>query len=252
MRLKNKVAIVTGGGTGIGEAIAKLFAKEEAKVAITGRRKEKLEEVVKAISQTGGQALALPGSVTVESDIQNAVASTIRTFGRVDILVNNAGNLFYAGPLHETTDKVWDETMDLFLKSVFRFTRAVIPQMLKQGGGSILNISTIAGLKAMPGYPAHAYAAAKAGVVMLTKTVAIQYAKGKIRCNCICPAGVDTPGVAGMTSDPKAREWFDSIHPIGRMGKPEEVAQAAIYFASDESAWTTGAILSVDGGIMAQ
>ncbi|MCI0526677.1 MAG: SDR family oxidoreductase [Nitrospira sp.] len=252
MKLKNKVAIVTGGGTGIGEAIAKLFAKEEAKIAITGRRKEKLEEVVKAISQAGGQALALPGSVTVESDVQNAVASTIRTFGRVDILVNNAGNLFYAGPLHETTDKVWDETMDLFLKSVFRFTRAVIPQMLKQGGGSILNISTIAGLKAMPGYPAHAYAAAKAGVVMLTKTVAIQYAKDKIRCNCICPAGVDTPGVAGMTSDPKAREWFDSIHPIGRMGKPEEVAQAAIYFASDESAWTTGAILPVDGGIMAQ
>jgi NAD(P)-dependent dehydrogenase (short-subunit alcohol dehydrogenase family) len=252
MRLKNKVAVVTGGGSGIGEAIAKLFAKEGAKVTITGRRKEKLEEVVKAISQAGGQGLAVPGSVTVEADVQNTVASTIRTFGRIDILVNNAGNLFYTGPLHETTDKVWDETMDIFLKGVFRFTRAAIPQMLKQGGGSILNISTIAGLKAMPNFPAHAYATAKAGVVMFTKTVAIEYAKNKIRCNCICPAGVDTPGVAGMTSDPKAREWFDSIHPVGRMGKPEEIAQAAIYFVSDESAWTTGAILSVDGGIMAQ
>jgi dihydroanticapsin dehydrogenase len=232
--------------------MAKLFAGEGAKVMITGRRKEKLEEVMKAISQADGQALAVPGSVTVETDVQNAVASTMRTFGRIDVLVNNAGNLFHAGPLHETTDKVWDETMDIFLKGVFRFTRAVIPQMLKQGGGSIVNISTVAGLKAMPGFPAHAYAAAKAGVVMLTKTVAIQYAKDKIRCNCICPAGVDTPGVAGLTSDPKAREWFDSIHPIGRMGKPEEIAQAALYFASDDSSWTTGSILTVDGGVMAQ
>ncbi len=252
MRLKNKVAIITGGGSGIGEAIAKLFAKEGAKVTITGRRKEKLEEVVKSIERSGGHALAVPGSVTVEEDVQNAVTSTIRTFGRIDILVNNAGNLFYAGPLHETTDKIWDETIDLFLKGVFRFTRAVIPQMLKQGGGSMINISTTAGLKAIPGFPAHAYAAAKAGVVMLTKTVAIQYAKDQIRCNCICPAGVDTPGVAGLTSDPKSREWFDSIHPVGRMGRPEEIAQAAIYFASDESVWTTGAILPVDGGVMAQ
>ena len=214
--------------------------------------KSPLDIVRWAISQAGGQALAVPGSVTVEPDVQNTVTSTIRTFGRIDILVNNAGNLFHAGPLHETTDKIWDETLDIFLKGVFRFTRAVIPQMLKQGGGSIINISTVAGLKAMPGFPAHAYSAAKAGLVMLTKTVAIEYAKNKIRCNGICPAGVDTPGVADMTKDPKAREWFDSIHPLGRMGKPEEIAQAAVYFASDEAAWTTGAILSVDGGSMAQ
>jgi NAD(P)-dependent dehydrogenase (short-subunit alcohol dehydrogenase family) len=252
MRLKSKVAIVTGGSSGIGEAIARLFAKEGAKVTITGRRKEKLEEVVETITQAGGQALDVPGSVTVEADVQNAVTSTIRTFGRIDILVNNAGNLFYAGPLHETEDKVWDETLDIFLKGVFRFTRAVIPQMLKQGGGSIINISTVVGLKAMPGFSAHAYSAAKGGVVMLTKTVAIEYAKNKIRCNCICPAGVDTPGVASFVTDPKNREWFNAIHPIGRMGKPEEIAQAAVYFASDEAAWTTGAIMPVDGGIMAQ
>ncbi|MBI3604821.1 MAG: SDR family oxidoreductase, partial [Nitrospirae bacterium] len=168
------------------------------------------------------------------------------------ILVNNAGNLFHVAPLHETTDQVWDETMDIFLKGVFRFTRAVIPQMLNQGGGSIVNISTAVALKAMPGFSAHPYSAAKAGVNILTKTVAIEYAKNKIRCNGVCPRGVDTPGVAGMIANPQGRSAFNNMHPVGRIGEPEEIAQAALYFASDESAWTTGSILSVDGGIMAQ
>jgi dihydroanticapsin dehydrogenase len=252
MRLENKVAIVTGGGSGIGEAIAKLFAREGALVAITGRRKEVLEQVVSDIRQEGGRALAIPGSVTQEPDVREAVGATVRTFGRVDILVNNAGNLFFLGPLHETTDSIWDETMDIFLKGVFRFTRAVIPHMLKQGAGNILNISTAGGLKAFPGFEGHAYQAAKAGVIMLTKTMAAHYAKHKIRCNCICPGGVETPAALPMLSDPKSRAWMESLHPIGRIGQPDEIAQAAIYFASDESSWTTGSIMTVDGGIMAQ
>ena len=252
MRLKNKTAIVTGGGSGIGEAIALRFAQEGARVAITGRRKEALERVAKAIELAGGHALALPGSVTNEADVRLAVEATLRSFGRIDVLVNNAGNLFHAGPLHETTDQVWNDTIDLFLTSVFRFSRAVIPHLLKQGSGSIVNISTVAALKAMPGFPAHAYAAAKAGVNMLTKTIAIQYATQGIRCNAICPAGVDTPGVASLTSDTKQRAGFDAMHPVGRMGRPEEIAHAAVYFASEESAWTTGSILSVDGGVTAQ
>ena len=252
MRLKNKTAIVTGGGSGIGEAIALRFAQEGARVAMTGRRKEALERVAKAIELAGGHALALPGSVTNEADVRLAVEATLRSFGRIDVLVNNAGNLFHAGPLHETTDQVWNDTIDLFLTSVFRFSRAVIPHLLKQGSGSIVNISTVAALKAMPGFPAHAYAAAKAGVNMLTKTIAIQYATQGIRCNAICPAGVDTPGVASLTSDAKQRAGFDAMHPVGRMGRPEEIAHAAVYFASEESAWTTGSILSVDGGVTAQ
>jgi NAD(P)-dependent dehydrogenase (short-subunit alcohol dehydrogenase family) len=252
MRLKNKTAIVTGGGSGIGEAIALRFAQEGARVAITGRRKDALERVAKAIELAGGHALALPGSVTNEADVRLAVEATLRSFGRIDVLVNNAGSLFHAGPLHETTDQVWNDTIDLFLTSVFRFSRAVIPHLLKQGSGSIVNISTAAALKAMPGFPAHAYAAAKAGVNMLTKTIAIQYAKQGIRCNAICPAGVDTPGVASLTSDAKQRAGFNAMHPVGRMGRPEEIAHAAVYFASEESAWTTGSILSVDGGVTAQ
>lgn len=251
MRLEHKIAIVTGGGTGIGEALAKVFAREGAKVAITGRRKEELGRVVRDIEQKGGQALALPGSVTNEADVREAVAATVRTFGRLDILVNNAGNLFQTAPLHETTDQLWDETFDVFMKGTFRFIRAALPQMLQQGGGSILNISTIGGLKAIPGYPGHAYQSAKAGVIMLTKTVAVNYAKQNIRCNCICPAGVVTPGVAGMLEDPQTKAYFEGLHPMGRLGQPEEIAEAAIYFASNESRWTTGSILAVDGGIMA-
>ena len=251
MRLENKIAIVTGGGTGIGEAIAKVFAREGARVAITGRRKNELERVVREIERKGGQALALPGSVTNEQDVQDAVAATVRTFGRLDILVNNAGNLFHAARLHETTDQIWDETFDVFMKGTFRFIRAAIPRMLQQDGGSILNISTVAGLKAILGFEAHAYQAAKAGVIMLTKTVAVHYAKQNIRCNCICPAGVVTPPVTVMLEDPQTKAWFEGTHPMGRLGQPEEIAEAAVYFASDESRWTTGSILTVDGGVMA-
>jgi NAD(P)-dependent dehydrogenase (short-subunit alcohol dehydrogenase family) len=251
MRLKGKVGLVTGGGTGIGEAIAKAFAREGAAVVVTGRRKPVLEKVVREIEREGGRALAVPGSVTVEADVREAVNATVRAYGRVDVLVNNAGNLFHAGPLHETSDQIWNDTLDVFLTGTFRFTRAVIPQMLKQGGGSIINISTVGALKAIPFFPGHAYQAAKAGVVMFTKTVAVHYAKDKIRCNCICPAAVETPGVAEWIKDPKARAMMDGIHPLGRMGKPDEIAPPAVYFASDESAWTTGAILPIDGGMMA-
>lgn len=251
MRLANKVVIVTGGGTGIGEAIAKTFAREGAKVAITGRRKEELERVVKDIERTSRSALALRGSVTDEGDVREAVSATVRTFGRLDVLVNNAGNLFYAGPIHETTDQIWDETFDIFLKGTFRFIRAAIPQMLKQGGGSIINISAVGGLKAIPGFPGHAYQAAKAGVNLLTKTVAVEYAKGGIRCNCICPAGVLTPPIEEMMKDTATKTFFEHLHPMGRLGKPEDIAECAIYFASDESHWTTGGVLPVDGGVMA-
>jgi NAD(P)-dependent dehydrogenase (short-subunit alcohol dehydrogenase family) len=252
MRLVGKVVVVTGGGTGIGEAIARRFAAEGARVAITGRRKDALEQVVARIERAGGRGLALPGSVAIETDVQRAVEATLRAFGQIDVLVNNAGNLFHAGWLHEMTDQTWSDTIEVFLTGTFRFSRAVIPPMLRQGCGSIINISTVAALKAMPGFPAHAYAAAKAGVNMLTKTIAVQYAKQGIRCNAICPAGVDTPGVAGVMSDPAQREAFNGVHPVGRIAKPEEIAASAVYFASDESGWTTGSILTVDGGVSAQ
>src|SRR5881296_2389237 len=153
MRLADKVAIVTGGGTGIGAAIATTFAREGAKVTITGRRKEILGEIADAIAAAGGHALAVPGSVTDEADVQHAVQATLARFGRVDVLVNNAGSVLHAGPLHETADEIWDGVMDVFLKGVFRFSRAVIPHMQRQGGGSIVNIGSVLGLKASLAFP---------------------------------------------------------------------------------------------------
>ena len=248
MRLANKVAIVTGGGTGIGAAIARTFAREGAKVTITGRRKEPLDRVADEIAAAGGHALAVPSSVTDEADVQRAVQATLATFGRIDTLVNNAGNASHAGPLHETSDEVWDNVMDVFLKSVFRFSRAVIPHMQRQGGGSIINIGSVLGLKAAPGFPVHPYAAAKAGVAMLTKTIAVHYAKDGIRCNCVAPALTETPMIESRLSDAAVRRTIEAQYPLGR---PEDIAQGVLYLASDDAAWTTGTIMTVDGGIMA-
>jgi NAD(P)-dependent dehydrogenase (short-subunit alcohol dehydrogenase family) len=251
MRLADKVTIVTGGGTGIGAAIARTFAHEGAKVTITGRRKELLDEVADQIAAAGGHALAVPSSVTDEADVQRAVQATLATFGRADILVNNAGNLSHAGPLHETSDEIWDNVMDVFLKSVFRFSRAVIPHMQRQGGGSIVNIGSVLGLKAAPAFPVHPYAVAKAGVAMLTKTIAVHYAKDSIRCNCVAPALTETPLIESRLKDAAVRKTMEAQYPLGRLGRPDDIAQAVLYLASDDAAWTTGTIVTVDGGIMA-
>lgn len=251
MRLADKVTIVTGGGTGIGAAIARTFAHEGAKVTITGRRKELLDEVADQTAAAGGHALAVPSSVTDEADVQRAVQATLATFGRVDILVNNAGNLSHAGPLHETSDEIWDNVMDVFLKSVFRFSRAVIPHMQRQGGGSIVNIGSVLGLKAALAFPVHPYAVAKAGVAMLTKTIAVHYAKDGIRCNCVAPALTETPMIESRLKDAAVRRTMEAQYPLGRLGRPDDIAQAVLYLASDDAAWTTGTIVTVDGGIMA-
>ena len=215
MRLADKVAIVTGGGTGIGAAIATTFAREGAKVTITGRRKEILGEIADAIAAVGGHALAVPGSVTDEGDVQHAVQATLATFGRIDVLVNNAGSLLHAGPLHETADEIWDGVIDVFLK----------------GGGSIVNIGSVLGLKA---------------------TIAVHYAKDGIRCNCGAPAVTETPLMESRLKDPAARTAMEARVPLGRLGRPDGVAQAVLYFASGDAAWATGTVLTVDGGIMAQ
>ena len=251
MRLADKVTIVTGGGTGIGAAIARTFAHEGAKVTITGRRKELLDEVADQIAAAGGHALAVPSSVTDEADVQRAVQATVATFGRVDILVNNAGNLSHVGPLHETSDEIWDNVMDVFLKSVFRFSRAVIPHMQRRGGGSIVNIGSVLGLKAALAFPVHPYAVAKAGVAMLTKTIAVHYAKDGIRCNCVAPALTETPMIESRLKDAAVRRTMEAQYPLGRLGRPDDIAQAVLYLASDDAAWTTGTIVTVDGGIMA-
>ncbi|HZC68747.1 MAG TPA: SDR family oxidoreductase [Nitrospirales bacterium] len=249
MKLNGKVVLITGGGTGIGEATAKLFAVEGALVTITGRRKDVLENVAKVIVANGGKALAIAGSVTDEAHVQSAVDQTVRTFGKIDILVNNAAIGGFGKQLHDITDQEWQEILDTNLTGVFRVTRAVIPHMLGRGG-AIVNVSSVAGMVAIQ--KSVAYSATKGALLAMTRCLAIDYAKEKIRCNCVCPALVDTPMAADAIADPALNAAMAAAHPIGRFGTPDDVARLLLYLASDDASWVTGSIFTIDGGLTAQ
>ena len=249
MKLNGKVALITGGGTGIGEATAKLFAAEGALVAITGRRKDVLEKVAKVIVANGGKALAIAGSVTDDAQVQSTVDQTVRTFGKIDILVNNAAIGDFGLLLHETTDQTWSGILDTNLTGVFRVTRAVLPHMLGRGG-AIVNVSSVAGMIGIP--KSAAYSATKGALLALTRCLAIDYAKEKIRCNCVCPALVDTPMAADAIADPAMNAAMAAQHPIGRFGTPADVARLLLYLVSEDASWVTGSIFTIDGGLTAQ
>ncbi len=249
-RLDGKVALITGGGVGIGAAIARLFAREGAAVVITGRRKEMLERLVLEVEAEQGRALAIAGSVTDEAHVRAAVSQAMRTFGQINVLVNNAGVGAFGKTLHETDDATWDEVLAVNLTGVFRFTRAIVPEMLKAGGGSIVNISSIAGSVGLP--LGAAYGATKGGLDALTRCVAVDYAKQGIRCNAVSPGLVATPMADPLINDPARLAKVLAVYPIARPGKPEEVANLVLYLASDEAAWVTGANFAIDGGMTTQ
>lgn len=246
-RLEGKVAVITGGNAGIGEAVAKRFASEGASVVVTGRRQQELDRVVKIIRQNNGKALAVVGSVTDEAHAQEAVRKAVDSFGRIDILVNNAGIGDFGKRLHEIDDATWNTVFDINLTGVFRMTRAVVPQMLKQGAGSIVNISSVASLVGIPGLSA--YAASKGGLDALTRALAIDYAKDGIRCNVVNPALIDTPMAAPLMANPEMLQSLLSQYAIRRAGTPEEVAGMVLYLASDEAKWVTGGTFTIDGGM---
>ena len=246
-RLSGKVAVITGGNAGIGEAIAKAFAREGALVVITGRRKGELDRVVSDIVKAQGKAFAVAGSVTDESHIQEAVRRTVQQFGQLDILINNAGVGDFGKRLHEIDDVTWAHVLDINLSGVFRMTRAVLPQMLKQEKGVIINISSIASLVGLPTLPV--YAASKGALDAMTRALAVDYAKEGIRCNVVNPGLIDTPMAAPLMSNAELLDPILSHYPIRRAGKPEEVANMVLYLASDEAAWVTGGTFPIDGGM---
>jgi dihydroanticapsin dehydrogenase len=243
MKLAGKVALVTGSSRGIGKAIADLFAKEGAFVVITAKDQAKLQKTAKEL----GDVLFVPADIRKESEVQDVVRRTIEKHGRLDILVNNAGVFPKIKPLHEISEPEWNEVIDVNLTGQFRFTKAAMPH-LQKNGGTIINIASNAGLKAYENFDADAYSASKAALVMLTKTWAIEYAKNKIRVNCICPGVVETDMAQEFLATPALREIQNSQYPIGRFGTVDDVAKSALYFASDDSSWVTGAILALDGG----
>ena len=228
MRLKDKIAIITGGGSGIGLSTAHAFCKEGAKVVLFGRRKDKLE---KAAEKIGGLALPIQGDMNKNDDLDRLINETLNNFKGIDILVNNAG-IFNGAPLHEISDSQWDALMDINIRSVFQLTKRVLPVMIAQKKGSIIHISSILGLIAVP-------------------QVAAYNVSNGIRSNAICPGLIETDMTADLMQDDSLMQEWSKEYPIGRFGKPDDIASACLYLASDESSFVTGAVLPVDGGFTA-
>ena len=245
MRLANKTAIITGGGSGIGKATARFFHREGANVVLFGRRKHKLEETA---HELGTRALTIEGDMTRSTDLDRLVQETRSTFQRIDILVNNAG-IFKGAPLHEVSDDQYDEIMNVNMTAVFQLTRKVLPVMMEQKGGSIIHISSILGIIAVP--QVAVYNISKGAMNQLNRSIAVEYGSYGIRSNSICPGLIKTDMTADLMNDETLMQEWSKDYPIGRFGKPEDVANACLFLASDESSFVTGTVIPVDGGFTA-
>jgi meso-butanediol dehydrogenase / (S,S)-butanediol dehydrogenase / diacetyl reductase len=249
-RLAGKVALITGGGTGIGRAIALAFAREGASLALAGRRLEKLKDVAKEIEKQGSAAMAVECDVTRAKDAERAVRETARKFGKLNVLVNNAGILSVA-TVDKVSEEEWDRVMTVNVKGPFLVSRAALKEFRKAGGGAIVNIGSVLGLVAMRDRAA--YCASKGGVTLLTKAMALDHAHENVRVNCICPSIVETELVKGLFENSEAGQALRKARigtiPLGRFGKPADVAELAVFLASEESSWLTGAAIPLDGGL---
>ena len=255
MRLKDKVALITGAGSGIGRETALLFAEEGAAITAADLTGASVQETVDAITSAGGNAVALTGDVTSAADAEKMVASAVENFGKLDLLVNSAGLTSRHPSLEDASpEEAWVRVIDVNLKGTYLVSWYAVPEMERVGSGSIINLASTMGLVGYPvgiGGGFNPYPPSKGGVVQFTKTLAVDSARKNIRVNCLCPGFIETNLTSGLTSDPEMLEKLESLHPMGRLGQPREVAYAALYLASDDARHVTGVALTVDGGYTA-
>jgi NAD(P)-dependent dehydrogenase (short-subunit alcohol dehydrogenase family) len=251
-RLKDRVVLITGGGTGIGRASAEACAAHGALVALAGRRPEPLEEAALAIRDRGGSAIAITGDVGVADDAARMVRETLREFKQLDVLVNCAGQELVANVV-DTSEEWWDRVIDTNLKGVYLLSREALPHMIERQSGVIINVASQLAFVGAANFAA--YTASKGGVINLTRSMALDHAKDRIRVNALCPGAVDTPLLRRQFEDslgPQGTlEDLINLHPVGRLGRPEEIACATVFLASDESSFMTGSMLVMDGGYIA-
>ncbi|GIU97567.1 MAG: 3-oxoacyl-ACP reductase [Actinomycetota bacterium] len=251
MRLDGKIALITGGGSGMGRVASELFATEGASVVVVDVDDEAGRQTVAGIEAAGGRAIYVHADVSREDDARRMIEEAVGAFGRLDVLYNNAGVMLADdGSVDATSEEVWDRTLAINVKGVAHGCKYGIPAMIATGGGSIINVASfVAWMGAATSQTA--YTASKGAVLAMTREIAVEYARKGIRCNALCPGPIDTPLLAELLADPAQRERRFVHIPMGRLGRPEELARAALFLASDESSFMTGASLIVDGGITA-
>jgi len=248
MRLKDKVAIITGASSDIGSAITKRFVEEGAYVVLVGRRINALKKTSSAIKNADKQTVTIPCDITDESQVLQTVDQVFAHYGRIDILVNNAGAINDPIHFHEMSDSSWTNLIDTNMIGTFKITKAVLNKMLEKKGGAIINIGSISSERAIPKVHLTVYCATKAAINMFTKGIAVEYARKNIRCNCINPGIINAGMIKPYLEYPEAKKVLEDKQPLNRIGEPEDVANAAVYLASDEANWISGIIVNVDGG----
>ena len=249
--MKGKVAIITGAGGAVGRSISKRLFSDGCKVVLLGRDLSKLS---KAAADLGDKKhiLTVSADITKEAEVLSAVEQTIETFDKVDILVNNAGTINDPVPFHEMSEVLWSELINTNLIGTFQITKAVIPVMIKNGSGNIVNISSVMGIRSVPKVPLSIYGVTKAGIIMFTRSIAVEYGGNGIRCNCVCPSTIKSSMLEPYLQDENARKMLESSFPLRRIGEPDDIAGSVAYLCSDDAKWVTGMVMTVDGGISAK
>jgi len=251
MRLAGKVALITGSGSGQGQEAAVLFAKEGAKIVVTDINEEGIQSTLEMIKAAGGEAVGKRMDVSEAAQVKDAVEFAVKTFAKLNVLYNNAAVYLRGkdGPVTRVEDDIWEMTINVNLKSMYLCCKHAVPEMIKAGGGAIVNTSSAAGLI---GNNYHAYSASKGGMIALSRSIATTYAAQNIRSNVICPGFIDTPMVAEISASPRLLQAYIESTPLHRAGKPIDIAYMALYLASDEAAFVTGGVFVVDGGVTAR